>query len=410
MKNQVKDPLDKLFSGLNNIAPERPNPAFVQDLEARLDALEKKRRKPLFAWWIFSALGAVVLVGTYFLLVPTRVKSKTKATSSLSISKAASTTSSSIHKSSTAPNSPTAPSSLSPSSSPSIRKVSSSLNNASSTSTSFTTSTSTSLLAPAAQFTTSTSEQIDVQQETYVINPVLLSDEHEKDSALTQNRLTLTQPIPALPHEVMPTKKRVQHQFGLQFGVSAIFSSFEADDVLYAFPAPYTAKQIREWRELGERNTSSWDLNLRYQCQFAHWGFQTGLNYLEWGEQYKYEVISVEGTNRYQYVQIPLGLSYRMPLQKLTLQPAIGFGLGYGMQRNGAYILPQNNGVALVASSKFVLNAYAQCELIYQVSEQLQFSVSPIYRYAFGKVVSDPYIKNKYQSLGLLTGFMFTLD
>jgi hypothetical protein len=94
-------------------------------------------------------------------------------------------------------------------------------------------------------------------------------------------------------------------------------------------------------------------------------------------------------------------------LQKLTLQPAIGVGLGYGIQRNGAYILPQNNGVALVESRKFVLNTFAQFEIIYQVNEQIQFSVSPLYRYAFGQVVSDPYIKNKYQSLGLLTGFMF---
>ncbi|MEN9968322.1 MAG: hypothetical protein RIR94_494 [Bacteroidota bacterium] len=391
MKNQVKDPLDKLFSGLNNIAPERPNPAFVQDLEARLDALDKKRRKPLFAWWIFSALGAVVLVGTYFLLVPTRVKSKSKATSSLSINNASSSTSSSINKS---------PSSSS----------SSSINNASSTSTSFATSTSTSLLAPTAKFKAPTSENIDVQQETYVINPILLSDEHVKDSALTQNRLTLTQPMPALPHEAMLTKKRIQHQLGLQFGVSGIFSSFDVNDVMNIFPVPYSAKQIREWRELGERNTSSWDFNLCYQYHWSQWGLQTGLNYLEWGEQFKYEIISVEGTNRYQYLQIPIGLSYRFPLQKLRLQPAIGLGLGYGMQRNGAYILPQNNGVAVVESRKFVLNAYAQCELIYQVNEQLQFSVSPLYRYAFGKVVSDPYIKNKYQSLGLLTGFMFTLD
>lgn len=215
--------------------------------------------------------------------------------------------------------------------------------------------------------------------------------------------------MPQLPIQAKSSTKRVQHQLGLQFGVSGIFSSFEVDQsgVSWVFPQPYSAKEIREWRELGERNTSSWDFNLRYQCQFAHWGFQTGLNYLEWGEQYKYEVISVEGTNRYQYVQIPLGLSYRIPLQKLTLQPAIGVGLGYGIQRNGAYILPQNNGVALVESRKFVLNTFAQFEIIYQVNEQIQFSVSPLYRYAFGQVVSDPYIKNKYQSLGLLTGFMF---
>ncbi|MEY5000841.1 MAG: hypothetical protein RLZZ211_877 [Bacteroidota bacterium] len=399
MNNPVKDPLDKLFASLNDAAHESPSAAFIQDLEARLDALEKKRRKPFFAWWIFSALGAVVLVSTYFIFVPNRAKTKVpnKSTThaqsnSLSASKSTSSTISASSLASKTNASPPKSFSINTSSAIASTKLSSA--------NSFSTSTAISSLS--SSIAASSTKDSDVQQETYMINPILLSDEHEKDSVLI-----VDQPAPVLPKEVAPTKKRVQHLFGLQFGVSAIFSSFEADDVLYAFPAPYTAKQIREWRELGERNTSSWDFNLRYQCQFARWGFQTGLNYLEWGEQYKYEVISVEGTNRYQYVQVPLGLSYRIPLQKLTLQPAIGVGLGYGMQRNGSYILPQNNGVALVESRKFVLNAYAQCELIYQVSEQLQFSVSPIYRYAFGQVVSDPYVKNKYQSLGLLTGFMF---
>ena len=43
MNNPVKDPLDELFSSLNDLVQESPSPAFVQDLEARLDALEKKR-------------------------------------------------------------------------------------------------------------------------------------------------------------------------------------------------------------------------------------------------------------------------------------------------------------------------------------------------------------------------------
>ncbi|MFN5678850.1 MAG: hypothetical protein ACK46P_00910, partial [Flavobacteriia bacterium] len=67
MNNPVKDPLDELFSSLNDLVQESPSPAFVQDLEARLDALEKKRRKPLLIWWFFSALGAVLFSGSYFL-------------------------------------------------------------------------------------------------------------------------------------------------------------------------------------------------------------------------------------------------------------------------------------------------------------------------------------------------------
>jgi hypothetical protein len=171
---------------------------------------------------------------------------------------------------------------------------------------------------------------------------------------------------------------------------------------------PFTPKELREWRDLGERHTSSWDFNLRYQVFFGQWGLQTGLNYLEWGEQFKYEVISVEGTNRYQYIQIPLGLSYQIPLRKVLLQPTIGVGLGYGVRRDGAYILPYNNGVAVVESKQWATNAYAQFELVYQVNAQLQFSLAPMFRYTLGRIVSDEIIKNRYQSVGLLTGFSFS--
>jgi len=385
MKNQITDPLDKLFSGLNNIAPERPNPAFVQDLEARLDALEKKRRKPLFAWWIFSALGAVVLVGTYFSLVPTRVKSKTKATSSLSISNASSSTLSSINKSS--------PSSIS--------KVSSSIDNASATSTSF--ATSTSLSSSIAVLST---EIVDVPQETYMINPILLSDDHIKDSALTLNRLTLTQPMPALPHEAMPTKKRIQHQFGLQFGVSGIFSSFE---VPMSSPL-YTAtelKQFRDTREIGERQTNSWDFNLRYGLSFGNWQLQTGLHYFEWGEQLQYDVISVSGTNRYRYLNVPVLVGYAFHLGKVQLLPYAGAAFGKCLSTQGTYIQPQVNGVALVNAKQIAGTFIGQIELQYALTSQFSVTCTPVYRRTMGALIDNGLVVNRYQSVGLLTGFLF---
>ncbi|MEY4351367.1 MAG: hypothetical protein RL078_1444, partial [Bacteroidota bacterium] len=62
MKKQEEKSLDKLFEGLNELQQEQPSAAFLEDLELRLDALEKKKRKPLFAWWVWSVLGAVVIV------------------------------------------------------------------------------------------------------------------------------------------------------------------------------------------------------------------------------------------------------------------------------------------------------------------------------------------------------------
>ena len=398
MKNQVKDPLDKLFSGLNNIAQERPSPAFVQDLEARLDALDKKRRKPLFAWWIFSAFGAVVLLSTYFLLVPVRAKSKVPKklssvaqSSHLSASKSKSTSSVSISNAS--------------SSTFATRNASS---KKSSSLTSFATSISTSLSSLSSKAAAPSSEIIEVRQETYVINPILLSDDHIKDTALTLNRLTLTQPMPTLPHEAMPTKKRIQHQLGLQFGLSGIFSSFEVPTSNPLYTAT-ELKQFRDTREIGERQTSSWDFNLRYGLSIGNWQLQTGLHYFEWGEQLQYEVISVSGTNRYRYVNLPLLVGYTFHLGKVQLLPFAGAAFGKCLSTQGTYIQPQVNGVALANAKQIAGTFIGQVELQYALTPQLSVTITPVYRRTMGALIDNGLVVNRYQSLGLLTGFLFKL-
>jgi len=236
-----------------------------------------------------------------------------------------------------------------------------------------------------------------------------LQEENRKDTSHT-NKTQEEEITPIISRDYVnspkPIVKSTRHIIGLQFGVSGIFSSFEVP-TQYASITGYNALKFRSERELSERQTSSWDFNLRYQYQFGKLGLQTGLNYLEWGEQYKYAVISVEGTNRYQYVQIPLGVSYQIPVKKVILQPAFGFAFGYGLQTNGTYILPANNGVAVVNSKQYSGNLWTQLELVYQLNEQMCVSVAPIYRQTIGNLVNNGLIINKYQSFGLLTGMSY---
>jgi hypothetical protein len=395
MKNQVKDPLDKLFSGLNNFGPESPSPAFVQDLEARLDALEKKRRKPLFAWWIFSALGAVIIVGTYFLLVPTQAKTKVPnklaalaQSTPLPAAKSKSTSSLSKRNASS--------SIASTKSSASTSNISS---NKSSSSTSFTISTTRTFSPPATKVAAAPSQLSDLQ-ETYVINPILLSDDHIKDSIST-----LHYEMPELPIQASSSKKRVQHQFGVQFGVSGIFSSFEVPTSNPLYTAT-ELKQFRTEREIGERQTSSWDFNLRYGLSFDRWQVQTGLQYFEWGEQLQYEVISVSGTNRYRYLNVPVLLGYTFDFGKVQLVPFAGATLGKGLSTKGTYIQPQINGVTLANAKQIAGTFMAQVELQYHLTPQLVVLCTPVYRRTLGALVDNGLVVNRYQSLGLLTGFM----
>ena len=381
MKNQVKDPLDKLFSGLQDSSHESPSPAFLQDLEARLDALEKKRRKPLFAWWIFSALGAVVLVGTYFLFVPTRAKSKV----SNKLASVARTT----------------PLSASKSKSTSSLSISNATSKKSSSSTSFDILTSTTLTSPTTKVAAPSTEIIAVEQETYVINPILLDDNHPIDSAIS-----VYLPLPVLQNELPAAKKRVQHQVGLQFGVSGIFSSFEVPTSNPLYTAT-ELKQFRTEREIGERQTSSWDFNLRYGLSFDRWQLQAGLQYFEWGEQLQYEVISVSGTNRYRYVNVPVLLGYTFDLGKVQLVPFAGAALGKGFSTQGTYIQPQINGVALANAKQIAGTLIGQVELQYHLTPQLLVTCTPVYRRTLGALVDNGLVVNRYQSLGLLTGFVY---
>jgi cytoskeletal protein RodZ len=377
MKQQDNNPLDELFASLAEPKAEAPSAAFLQDVEARLDALAQKRRKPLAIWWIWSAFGAVLTFGSILLWqgaqvesVPSSAKQVVRKTQRVSGTNNTSNPTSTYSQPfiSSIKNPPVF--SLSPSVGASI---------------------------PGTYSISASDFQDKIETNTSIID----TNGRAKD-----NQQPVIASISTHPKEsAKPTKK--SQSLGLQFGVSGIFSSFEVPSGSSGFVQPFTPKELREWRELGERQTSSWDFNLRYQLFFGQWGLQTGLSYLEWGEQYTYKVISVEGTNRYQYVQIPLGLSYQIPLRKVLLQPAIGLGLGYGVRRDGAYILPYNNGVAVVESKKWAANAYAQLELIYQVNAQLQFSLAPMFRYSLGRIVSDEIIKNRYQSMGLLTGFSF---
>lgn len=416
MKQQDNNPLDELFASLAEPKAEAPSAAFLQDVEARLDTLSQKRRKPLAIWWIWSAFGALLTFGSVLFWQGTQdetVHSSTRqvarktqrvseanntrvATFNLNSSKL--NTSKSLNTSITT--SPHSNYSISSSTTPTVFSLSPS-EVASITDTYSISASDFNFTAPSIMVTSPTTikteKQDRIETNTFIIDTIGLSNTKQQP---------VKESISANPKEsAKPTKKT--QSLGLQFGVSAIFSSFEVDTYFSSFPQPYTPKELREWRELGERQTSSWDFNLRYQRFFGQWGLQTGLSYLEWGEQYTYKVISVEGTNRYQYVQIPLGLSYQIPLHKVLLQPSVGIGLGYGVRRDGAYILPYNNAVAVVESKKWAANAYAQFELVYQVNAQLQFSLAPMFRYSLGRIVNDEIIMNRYQSLGLLTGFSF---
>ena len=443
MKKQEEKSLDKLFEGLNELQQEQPSAAFLEDLELRLDALQQKRRKPLFAWWVWSVLGAVVIVSGLIGYSKKSSFSASNAANRNSSQYQTSTKSSALKQTSAQTSSPTS----SKSSTSSFKLTSSTVtppqdqsfissSAISSSSSSSSTSTSTSsfsslssstpiknrdgsstqvlsevqinndLTASNSSLTSNAEKEIKNQQPTDNTKPAETTILDATPSEVSSDPINLMVNKDILLDNLQPKQGQPKHSLGLQFGVSGIFSSFEVPGTISTL-AGYDPHLYRNLRSVSERQTSSWDFNLRYQFFFGKFGIQTGLNYLEWGEQYKYNVISVDGTNRYQYVQVPLCLAYQIPLKKVVFQPSIGFAIGYGLKTAGAYIQPSLNQVQLVSASTWSKNSQLQLEFIYTISDKMFVSIAPVYRRTFGNLIDNGIIMNRYQSVGLLTGFSY---
>jgi len=444
MKKQEEKSLDKLFEGLNELQQEQPSAAFLEDLELRLDALQQKRRKPLFAWWVWSVLGAVVIVAGFIGYSKKSSFSASNASNRNSSQYQTSIKSSALKQTSAQTSSKPSPSSFNLTSStvtpPQDQSFisSSAISSSSSSSSSSSTSTSTSSssfsslssstliknrdgsstqvlsedqsnndhLASNSSLASNAEKEIENQQNTERAKPAEKTNLDSTPSEISSEPINLKVNKEILLDDLHPKQGQPKHSLGLQFGVSGIFSSFEVPGAISTV-AGYDPHLYRNVRSVSERQTSSWDFNLRYQFFFGRFGIQTGLNYLEWGEQYKYDVISVDGTNRYQYVQVPLCLAYQFPLKKVIFQPSIGFAIGYGLKTAGAYIQPALNQVEVVNSSTWSKNSQLQLEFVYSISDNMMVSFAPVYRRTFGNLIDNGVIMNRYQSVGLLTGFSY---
>ncbi len=440
MKKQEEKSLDKLFEGLNELQQEQPSAAFLEDLELRLDALQQKRRKPLFAWWVWSVLGAVVIVSGLIGYSKKSSFSASNASNRNSSQYQISSKSSALKQTSAQTSSKSSTSSINLTSStvtpPQDQSFISSSAISSSTSSSTSTSTSTSSfsslssstliknrdgsstqvlnedqsnndhLASNSSLASNAEKEIKNQQPTENTKPAETTILDATPSEVSSDPINLKVNKDILLDNLQPKQGQPKHSLGLQFGVSGIISSFEVPGAIGTL-AGYDPHLYRNVRSVSERQTSSWDFNLRYQFFFGRFGIQTGLNYLEWGEQYKYNVISLDGTNRYQYVQVPLCLAYQIPLKKVVFQPSIGFAIGYGLKTAGAYIQPSLNQVQLVSASTWSKNSQLQLEFIYTISDKMFVSIAPVYRRTFGNLIDNGIIMNRYQSVGLLTGFSY---
>lgn len=202
-----------------------------------------------------------------------------------------------------------------------------------------------------------------------------------------------------------------QHMLGFSCGLSGIISSFTPmENPISSFlnTTYVDYKSYAQARKEAERATSSLDLSVFYRQQAKHWFYQVGIAYNEWGEQIVYPFNSIDGTNRYRYLNIPIFAGYQWTKNKVSLSPMLGLSAGIKLSGRGYYLMP-DGGVDIVEAQTFSTSGIAQIELAYHLNPFI-FHFTPGIRSSIGSPVKSAVTKNSYQAIGCQIGFIYLLE
>ncbi len=412
--------LDQFFRDASKVDLNEEIPSvFLTDLNSRLDALEKNRKKPAAFWWLVGVFSISLFTwGTTLLFTSAddklpitkkeiSIKSKSEKTKIASKSEGKELKKEFLISSNYSLDNLNVINEKSNSVSPktnetlSFQRV---LNTKSNSVSEFIVKDEIrekELTGAEIEDTKSNSEIEDKNGESSIENEEVTV----VDSAKTIDSILSNQPIEKIDLVKEKKKLTIQKEIGFFSGVSGIISSFDIPSAAIA-----VVTTIPEWRETREReevSTTSWDFSLRMKWLINSFSVQTGLDYFQWGEQIKYSYNSISGINRYDYLNVPINFGYSKTWNKFGINPYGGIMLGYGINRSGNYLQPDLNSIAQVESLKYLANYQLGCEVFFISDSQFKFSLIPIYRSSFKDVVFTDIIRNRYKSIGLQIGISY---
>jgi hypothetical protein len=404
-----------------NLNEEIPS-VFLSDLNSRLDALEKKRRKPVAFWWIVSVFSLSLFTWGATLLFNS-TNENPNLTKKAYVVKVKSTETNKAANSATKESQNKIASSNVYSTK--NQKINDEVKNkvitrkskkTESTQSTFETKSNTNSKLKVNDVSIDQGKiksKIEDSKST-AVNEIKNVDSTVKneviqivDSAKTIDSVLTNQTVEKV--ELVKEKKKpsIQKEIGLFFGVSGITSSFSIPKELENSVITTTLTEYRETREREEISTSSWDFSLRMKWITNGISVQTGLDYFQWGEQIKYSYNSISGINRYSYLNVPINIGYAKTWGKFGINPFAGVMLGYGFNRSGNYLQPDLNSIAQAESKKYIANYQLGCEFFFLSESKYKFSLIPLYRASFKDVIYTDVIRNRYKSIGLQIGISY---
>lgn len=415
--------LDQIFRDASsaNLNEEIPS-VFLSDLNSRLDALEKKREKPIALWWFIGVFSLSLFTwGATLLFNSTNENSILPKKEKVALVKSAKTkdetnsviiqaqNKSTNYNTSSAENQTIASEEKNKVTAYKSKKTESTLRNINTESITFSeitaedVSTDQGIIEIKSKDSKLTAKDEIKNVDSVIENEVVQVVDSSKtiDSVFTQKTVEKV--------ELTKEKKKfsIHKEIGFFTGVSGIISSISIPQELENSVVATAIAEYRETREREEVSTTSWDFSLRMKWVINGFSVQTGFDYFQWGEQIKYNYNSISGINRYNYLNIPINLGSAKTWNKFGLNPFAGVMLGYGFNRSGKYLQPDLNSIAEAESKQYIANYQVGCELYFLSDSQFKFSLTPIYRASFKEVVYSDVIRNRYKSIGLQLGISY---
>lgn len=433
--------LDDLFkNGFQpNFSEEIPR-EFLTDINARLDQLEKSKKRPLAIWWvsgILSVVGILILVYTINSKENSlRLSFKSKVSKASLEKNAHIKIATTVSSNFIAKNAKGQPINLKTNNI--IDQKNTNSTRESNNQTEFLlnqkielekTSSSEKRLNRITQTTTASQESITLNEEEVLLgksSPLIneelakavqeetildstqvnsVNSEEKTEPNAVKNDSTILNAVNATDKG---KKQKLNYCFGFYSGVSEIFHQVLAPNVSVASSNSTSPEEYRNKRKMEEKSLTSWDMALRFGIQCSKFTFSTGVDYFVLGERTNYSNVTYNAQyqNKYQYVNVPLVIGYQIQTGSFGVQPSIGLSLGFlSKDVSGYYLNLDNTSSSYQANiSKLISTLHAGVEISYFSQSGIKVSVSPVYRMSLTPVVQSELVRNSYSTLGLQLG------
>jgi hypothetical protein len=251
-----------------------------------------------------------------------------------------------------------------------------------------------------------------VQEETILDSTQVNSEEKTATNAV-KNDSTILNAVNENPISVNATdkgkKQKLNYCFGFYSGVSEIFHQVLApNNISVAWTNSISPEEYRNKRKMEEKSLTSWDMAFRFGIQYRKFTFSTGVDYFVLGERTDYSNVTYNAQyqNKYQFVNVPLVIGFQIQKGTFGVQPSIGVSLGFlAKDVTGFYLNLDNTSSSYQANiSKVISTLHAGVEISYFSQSGIKVSVSPVYRKSLTPVVQSELVRNSYSTLGLQLG------